>query len=284
MKRIAILFHEKQQRRSLLLIDSLAEIWQARGMEVVTIYGLRPKPAADLLIPQVDLTRIPDEYQQYINSFPRVVNRGLRDISKRKVSNQQLKPEDNYTGAVIVKTDLNCGGLPELKLTGVSSPVLVRALTRMLGWREALLGQRLHKARMLINYPVFSSLQEVPVGVFDNPALIVERFLPEVEGEFYYTRHYVFLGDKFRSFRIGSHAAQVKSANSFYAGDIAEVPTEIIAARRELGMDYGKIDYTIHNGRVVLLDVNKTPGRPSGQHSTEKAALGLADGIYRLLS
>lgn len=267
----------------MLLIDSLAELWKGQGMEVTSIYGVKSKPRADLLIPQVDLTRIPDEYQQYISSFPRVVNRDLIDISKRSISTQQLQAGDSYKGAVIVKTDLNCGGLPELKLTGIAHPIVVRALTRALSWRETLMGPRLHRARMLINYPVFSSLQEVPEGVFDNPALIVERFLPEVEGEFFYTRHYVFLGDKYRSFRIGSRSLQVKSANSFYAGDIAEVPLEITQTRQELGMDYGKIDYTINDSKIVVLDVNKTPGRPSGQHSTAKAALILAEGIYSLI-
>ena len=28
----------------------------------------------------------------------------------------------------------------------------------------------------------------------------------------------------------------------------------------ELAFDYGKFDYVLHDGRVVLLDINKTPG------------------------
>ena len=33
------------------------------------------------------------------------------------------------------------------------------------------------------------------------------------------------------------------------------------AWREELGLDYGKIDYTVREGQVVLLDANKTTGR-----------------------
>ena len=30
--------------------------------------------------------------------------------------------------------------------------------------------------------------------------------------------------------------------------------------RRDLGFDYGKFDYVIHEGRAILLDANSTPG------------------------
>jgi ABC-type uncharacterized transport system ATPase component len=35
---------------------------------------------------------------------------------------------------------------------------------------------------------------------------------------------------------------------------------EILQLRKQLGFDYGKFDYVIHEGKVVLLDANKTTG------------------------
>jgi len=37
------------------------------------------------------------------------------------------------------------------------------------------------------------------------------------------------------------------------------LPEPVLDMRRQLGLDYGKIDYAIHAGQVVILDVNRTP-------------------------
>ncbi len=61
------------------------------------------------------------------------------------------------------------------------------------------------------------------------------------------------------------------------------VPDEVLALRRELGLDYGKIDYVIHDGQVVILDVNRTPAQPGTPEATARAVGDLADGIWSLL-
>lgn len=38
--------------------------------------------------------------------------------------------------------------------------------------------------------------------MFRNRALVIEKFLPEREGETYFMRHYLFLGDRIRSVRV----------------------------------------------------------------------------------
>lgn len=38
-----------------------------------------------------------------------------------------------------------------------------------------------------------------------------------------------------------------------------EPPPELVAFRRQWRLDYGKIDYVVHDGAVVILDVNRTP-------------------------
>jgi hypothetical protein len=40
------------------------------------------------------------------------------------------------------------------------------------------------------------------------------------------------------------------------------VPDDLRETRRRLGFDYGKWDFVLHEGRAVLIDANKTPGRP----------------------
>ena len=38
-----------------------------------------------------------------------------------------------------------------------------------------------------------------------------------------------------------------------------QVPDELRQMRRDLAFDYGKFDYAIVNGRVILYDTNRTP-------------------------
>ena len=54
------------------------------------------------------------------------------------------------------------------------------------------------------------------------------------------------------------HEPIVKGVNG---ADLEFVPVDsaIEAARKELGFDYGKFDYVLHNGKSVLLDINNTP-------------------------
>jgi hypothetical protein len=39
----------------------------------------------------------------------------------------------------------------------------------------------------------------------------------------------------------------------------SDVPEELRRRRAELGFDYGKFDYIVHEGRPRLLDANRTP-------------------------
>jgi len=61
------------------------------------------------------------------------------------------------------------------------------------------------------------------------------------------------------------------------------VPKEVTGMRRRLGLDYGKIDYVIHQGQVVILDANRTPAGPGTPEATARTVGDLADGIWSLL-
>ena len=52
------------------------------------------------------------------------------DISKSKISANILRRDDSHSGPVIIKTDLNSGGLPEKRLS--SKMYLLRALSSKL--------------------------------------------------------------------------------------------------------------------------------------------------------
>ncbi len=65
----------------------------------------------------------------------------------------------------------------------------------------------------------------------------------------------------------------------------APVPDDLRLRRAELGFDFGKFDFVIHEGRAVLLDANRTPSRPPNLSSSQQREISsLADGFERLIS
>jgi len=131
------------------------------------------------------------------------------------------------------------------------------------------------------DYQVFSSLKEVPEAVFHNPWLVVERFLPERQNGIYYLRVYQFCGDQGYCARWGSPHPIVKRRNIISREEVA-IPEEVVAVRRELGMDYGKLDFVIHEGRPIVFDANRTPGLILPESRMRQKALQLAPGIHSL--
>ncbi|MGD1002222.1 MAG: hypothetical protein ABSA67_16160 [Candidatus Brocadiia bacterium] len=285
MKSIAILMHECYRRRShTYLIDSLAEVWNKQGLRASCLYGVREPCDADLLIPHIDLTRTPREYVEYVRAFPGAAGRGVADISKRRVSAQLLSRGDGYHGPVMVKTDANSGGLPEDWLFRWRHPSLARAEALLEPLLQPLCGGPWARLRVLREYPVYPSPAEVPKGVFRNRALVVERFLPEREGARYFMRHYLFLGDRARSTRVAGSVPFLKRAACATVDEGLPVPDEVIALRRRLALDYGKIDYVMHGGKAVILDANRTPAGPGTPEATARTVGDLADGIWSLLA
>jgi hypothetical protein len=120
----------------------------------------------------------------------------------------------------------------------------------------------------------------VPSCAFSNPDLVVERFLPEKEGRSYYLRSYAFLGSEGLTVRFRSEHPVVKGINS-RDPEFVPVHESIVAARHALGLDFGKLDYVMHDGQAVLLDVNSTPtfGRVLSSEMRKKISSRLAKGI-----
>jgi hypothetical protein len=287
-KRIAILIHKDDAAFVYFkyLIKSLMKEWEALGFAVKVIRGIDQVVPADVLIPHLDLTIVPDDYREFLAQYPVVINRHVVDISKSKISANLIGRDDPYTGPVIVKTDFNSGGLPEKRLsklhlfraisakvfTGTSGPPLD-------GWQDV---RYINSA----DYPVFPSLQDVPDKVFTNKSLVVEKFLPEILDGRYCVRYYIFMGDRdlVQVFRSKNKVVKGSDEVALEAGSL---PPELYTLREKLGMDYGKIDFVIREGQVIVLDINRTPGIPSPRNDNgqlvHSVAQRLAKGIWSKL-
>src|SRR5262249_13183866 len=117
MLHIVVIVHQHDQlypRRYLL--GELAQVWQDEGIRVTVQHGTEVIPDADLAILHVDMTVVPDEYLTCIRKYPKTVNAGVADISKRTISRHLVQRGDGYHGPVVVKTNRNYGGIVEATL------------------------------------------------------------------------------------------------------------------------------------------------------------------------
>jgi hypothetical protein len=243
-KRIVVLCHERDRRRmDRYVITHLAKIWQADGHDVVFSFGAVFVPG-DLAILHVDLSVVPTPYLELARRYPRALNIDVPDIRKSVLSRDIVGRDDPWDGQVIVKTDLNFGGEPERKRT-----------RRTRAW----FARRHEHPAVPSAYRVFDRLHDVPDACFDDPRLVVERFLPERDGDLYVVRTCQVLGDHATWLRLAS-PQPIVNGRTYTACAPAPPHPEILARRRALGLDYGKLDFTVHRGETVLFDVNKTVG------------------------
>jgi hypothetical protein len=295
--RVAVLLHERDLRahRIAYSVWHLARAWAEHGVagravEVTVERGTKGRADADVVVNHLDLTVVPPAYLDYLARFPVALNAGCPDLSKRRVSAAALAPGERWDGPVIVKTDANCGGIGEERLEREPLPCRLARAARLagaaLGGARARERERWRRLRRLPSedYPVFPSLREVPEGVLENPALVVERFLPEREGSLYALRTHTRLGDRHRSRRVLAAEPVVKANRTVLREEIEPNP-EVVAAADRLRLDYGKVDYVVHEGRVVVLDANRTPtyGPRLDEAARKASAEALAPGLAAFL-
>ena len=118
-----------------------------------------------------------------------VVNWSVRDISKRRVSVLRITPEDRRDGPVIIKTNLNHSGITETRGVPVDQREGNRKRKAHISWRSA---RRLPHRR----HPVLDSIARMPRWVWEDDSLVVERFLPERDGDLYCLRGWMFFGSR----------------------------------------------------------------------------------------
>jgi hypothetical protein len=259
-RHIAILFHEKDRDRPPggYIVHDLAEYWRQWGHRVHFVYGVRRAEPADVLFVHVDLSVVPDAYLELARRYPVTVNARVSDIRKCRISANLVTADDGWSGPVIVKSDLNYGGMPELirRRSSLEArwPLVRRLRSRIERWMGTAYPLASAEA-----YEIYEGRSSVPLARLRDRRLVIERFLPELEDGVYHTRMYQFLGDRWLCLRIGSRSPIVKGHNSVSVEQIEPDPG-VAEWRKALNMDYGKLDYVVADGRPVLLDANKTIG------------------------
>jgi hypothetical protein len=280
---IVILTHALQGRAEGYFIEAVARHWAEAGHRVLYHQGLAPPPDGDLAVLHIDSTRLPEAYLALAARYPRTLNAGARDIGKRRVSRNRVEPGDAWTGPVIVKTDANAGGRPDRALRDAENRQRGRWQSRVI---ESL-ARRLRRRLPGSDYAIFDTKDAVPAWVWRRDDLLVERFLPERRGENYVLNSAFVCGG--RGIVSGFAAAEplVKIAGLRELLPLEErVPDEVRAAQRIHALDFGKIDYVVHDGVAQVLDVNPTPHLGLVWHRSERLErilLTLAGGLEDFL-
>jgi hypothetical protein len=280
--RIAVLFHEGEREANLgsYIVHHLAKYWREDGHEVRFLFGTRDPIPADLLLVHVNLSVVPADYLRFARRYPVALNARIGDIRKSAISQNLVRPGDGWDGPVIVKSDLNYAGQPELVLGGNWAEQrfalwrrFVRRMPRVARWEKPITQWQ--------DYEVFERLSAVPRALLRSRKVVVERFRPELEGGLYHLRIYQFLGDRYTCSRLASPNPVIKAQNSVRVEQIEPHP-EVLAWRERLGIDYGKLDYVVEGGEAVLLDVNKTTGasRHMADANLDAMRRHLAEGLY----
>ena len=242
---ISILWHPRslRWRRKYYLISQHAGIWAEEGHAVRHhCHAADAMRWADAIIVHADASEVKSVVEP-LSDHPLALNAGVADIRKSAMSDLVLKPGDDWQGPVVVKTDLNNRGFPERWLLLKSG---------FAHWNTELRSR---------GYLLFSSFAEVPDALLKHPALVVERFEPQREGEHFTTTSATFFGDEVSCIQLTAAEWQVKQEPAFAWKRMTEIPEAVLAKRKALGLDYGKIDFTVNERGTHIFDVNKTIGR-----------------------
>ncbi|HQT00966.1 MAG: hypothetical protein B7Y26_02575 [Hydrogenophilales bacterium 16-64-46] len=274
---VAITDPSDQSRLHKYLLHRFIPLWEAQGHRVCFHQGDTTPPPGDVAILHVDQTVIPENYIQGLDRYARVINGAVRDIRKRSFSTQRLREGEAYAGPVICKTDLNCGGAPERRkhmdtlrgdrtFAGHCRLVMAKLENRLLFSQQR-------------SYRIFDSVAAVPESLWRDPSRVVEKFLPEQDARGYYLRTWLFLGDRESCSRVRAAQAVIKG-RGILERETVSVPDALREWRAHLGFDYGKFDFAIREGEVVLFDVNRTPTVPSTlQEAMRDSSAHLAGGL-----
>jgi hypothetical protein len=260
---VVFLEHRHQARLGIhYMAYELARRWEAEGHRVLYHRGLEAAPAGDLAFLHHDLTVVPESYLEIARRYPRVLNGATADIRKSGYSECLLARGDSWPGPVIIKTDANHGGHVD------------DALRRMA--LDAGDPADIAKSTLMDHYYHCRSMREVPDGIWTQPGVIVEKFIPEADERGAYMRFWTFFGGEERSFRYRAPAdvALIRFSDCIDREPIP-VPDELRAMRARLGFDFGKFDYVKHDGRYYLLDANRTPGAPDAFANDPSVAASL---------
>ncbi len=231
-----------------------------RALDALSEAGLRyrllervPDAAGSRLAAvHVDLTDVPAALLPPEGRHTACINGGVRSIDRRRYSMARLTRAATYAGPVVVKTVLNHRGTPELRQR--------RRTDARLRWAyrlERLRGRR-PTQKFCPRYSVYASLAEVPAPVWDDPRLIVERFVPGRLAVPVVKYRYDFFLDVSLHTRAEYASLLCSSSSAGSMSLVDAVPDAVLAVRRALRLDLGSIDYFMTPEGAVVVDANKT--------------------------
>jgi len=237
------------------LVELLSDVWEGQGIEVVHLNGTRQRVPADLLFMHVDRTIVPHSYRRFARHYPMALNASAHDISKRQFIDGLVMPGSGYGGPVIVKSNLNYAGRPELR-AAKRTPSIVGRLHNLFVRRWFKKSGPAIKRKE--DYRVYPSLDDVP-SFFRTKDCVIQEFRTEMIDGRYLLREYYFLGD--------AHFQSVEASGSpvFTEDESLEVtrfdpPEQLLLIRRQLSLDYGKLDYVLLDGQPFVFDANRALG------------------------
>jgi hypothetical protein len=252
--RIAVITHPQDRRlrswlggriavsRPFYQLDAILMAGHAQGLRWVFTDPEQSFQPADAAILHVDMSLISQDFLDLAAAYPIAINGTVADIRKRHVSRNLVDRSSDWTGPVLVKSDLNCQGRPEA--------FLARQTARAAGLPPPVPATP--------DYQLFDSIAVVPAPIWSDPARVVERYLPEKRGAHNVLRVWSFMGGYERCTWYSAPETIVKGHNIVEFGP-SEVPDQIRAERLRLGFDYGKFDFAIGPEGPVLYDANRTP-------------------------
>ncbi len=233
------------------MVAIIADRLAALGTEIVHLHGTGRFVPADGILVHVDLSVVPPEVARFAQRYPVQLNAGALDIRKSVYADGLLQLGAAHDGPVIAKTELNFGGTPE-HLDRALASRLVRRLARFLRGAPAPVIQS------KTDYRIFASLADVPADYF-TPDTVVQKLVLEMAEGKHVLREYLFLGDL--HYENIEQSGEVIITEDEHVSCLPVTPhPRLLAVRRKLKLDYGKIDYVMTGGVPFIFDANKTPG------------------------
>ena len=257
----------------LYILGHLLRVLEHRGHEVRISRNPAEVPEGDICILHADCSQVAEPYLEAAARFDLSINGEVADIRKRVVSGALLDRGSDHAGPVFVKSDLNSQGRPERRHNR-------SARKRLMQPPHPVVGE-------LRPYQRYETLADVPPGVWDDPTLVVERYMAEAHDGGWASRNYVFCGPVERC-TVHLSAKSTVKATDIYKSMPTEVPEPLRALRQKMGFDYGKFDFFMDDGAPVLIDANKTPAMPNRNPELrariEAGNALFADGVERMLA
>ena len=200
----------------------------------------------------VDLTDVPDDFQAAARRYDRCINGDAVSIRRTLYSRARVSARDGYIGPLISKSVLNSGGVPEWRYEKRRS-FLARA--RQLAGKIVIPG---YKQKKCPEHVVYKSIRDVPSRIWNDPNMIVERFLPGSTRLPIIKHRFNFFYEVEMNYRASYDSVLCDPETMTGLEVIPDVPATIRNLRADLRLDYGAIDYFVVEDEAIPIDANKT--------------------------